>query len=64
MIFFTITMINKISNKEITKTWISGPSSCTLVIPKSIASRYGLSTPSHVIIEAQNDGILIRKLEV
>ena len=58
-------MVNKIINdKEITKTWISGPSSCTLVIPKSIARRYGLSTPSHVVIEAMNDGILIRKLEL
>ena len=35
-----------------------------LVIPKSIANRYGLSTPSHVVIEAVNDGILIRKLEI
>jgi len=57
-------MVKVVNDKEITKTWISGPSSCTLVIPKSIASRYGLSTPSHVIIEAVNDGILIRKLEI
>lgn len=50
--------------KQITRTWLSGHNSCTLVIPKSIAGRYGLSTPSHVVIEATNDGILIRKLEI
>jgi len=27
--------------KEITKTWISGHKSCTLVIPKTIAKQYG-----------------------
>jgi len=58
-------MIKKIQKqKEITKTWISGPSSCTLIIPKSIAREYGLESPSHVIIEAQDNGILIRKLEI
>ena len=52
------------NNKEITKTWISGQNSCTLIIPKSVAKEYGLDTPSHVIVEKKPEGILIRKLEV
>jgi len=50
--------------KQISKTWISGPSSCTLVIPKSIASKHGLDQPSHIIVESKPEGILIRRLEV
>ena len=58
-------MINNFSKlKEVTKTWISGLSSCTLIIPKSIAKQHGLSEPTHIIIESQDDGILIRKLEI
>jgi len=50
--------------KEITKTWISGQSSCTLIIPKSVAVQYGLDTPTHVVVEGTPEGILIRKLEI
>ena len=50
--------------KEISKTWISGASSCTLVIPKSIAEKKGLTEPSHVVVEDVPEGILIRKLTV
>jgi bifunctional DNA-binding transcriptional regulator/antitoxin component of YhaV-PrlF toxin-antitoxin module len=50
-------------SKEITKTWISGQSSCTLIIPKSVAREYGLVEPSHVIVQGTPEGILIRKLE-
>lgn len=58
-------MYNKDSrDKEITKTWISGQNSCTLIIPKSVAKEYGLDSPSHVIVEKTLRGILIRKLEV
>lgn len=49
---------------EITKTWVSGQKSCTLVIPKSVANEYGLDEPSHVIVERTDKGILIRKLEL
>lgn len=56
-------MIQKIS-KEITKTWITGPCSCALIIPKSIATQYGVNPPSHVVVEARPEGILIRKIEV
>ena len=49
---------------EIAKTWISGQKSCTLIIKKELAEEYGLSEPSHVVLERRTDGILIRKLEV
>ncbi len=50
--------------KQISKTWISGQSSCTLVIPKTIAMKYGLDVPSHVVIEPKPEGILIKKLDI
>ena len=50
--------------KRITNTYISGHNSCTLVIPKSIATECGLDSPSHVVVERTKDGILIRKLEI
>lgn len=56
--------MNNSNNKEITKTWISGQNSCTLVIPKSVARQYGLDSPSDVVVEATTEGILIRKLDV
>jgi antitoxin component of MazEF toxin-antitoxin module len=52
------------SEKEITKTWVSGANSATLVIPRSVAKEYGLDSPSHVIVERTPEGILIRKLEL
>ncbi|MDE1862008.1 MAG: hypothetical protein KGI33_03745 [Thaumarchaeota archaeon] len=51
-------------NKEIVKTWLTGNSSCTLVIPKRFAIEYGLDKPVHVIIEKRSDGLLVRKLDV
>ena len=61
-----IVLINKnvTKKKEVSKTWISGPSSCTLIIPKSLAKSHGLDKPSHVLIEDTENGILIRKLEL
>jgi bifunctional DNA-binding transcriptional regulator/antitoxin component of YhaV-PrlF toxin-antitoxin module len=50
--------------KEITKTFLSGNLSATLVIPIKTARRYGLNQPSHVVVEEKDEGILIRKLEV
>ncbi len=55
---------NDRKKKEITKTWISGQNSCTLIIPKSVAKEYGLDSPSHVIVEGTPEGILIRKLKI
>jgi hypothetical protein len=54
--------INK--EKEITKTWVSGANSATLVIPRSVAKEYGLDSPSHVIVERTPEGILIRRLDI
>ena len=50
-------------HKTITKTWLSGQNSCTLVIPKTIAKENGLDVPSHVVVETKPEGILIKKLE-
>jgi len=51
--------------KEVSKVWVTGQNqSATLVIPKKIALEYGLEKPSHVVIEARPEGILIRKLEI
>jgi hypothetical protein len=52
------------SDKEITRTWLAGHCSCTLIIPKDFARDYGLDKPSHVVLEKRDEGILIRKLEV
>jgi hypothetical protein len=50
--------------KEITKTFLSGKLSATLVIPIEIARRYGLERPAHVIVEERPEGILIRRLTI
>jgi hypothetical protein len=50
--------------KKIVTTWITGQLSCTLVIPKGFARDYGLDSTSHVIVEKQEEGLLIRKLEL
>ncbi|CAN5131031.1 hypothetical protein BH18THE2_BH18THE2_43300 [soil metagenome] len=52
------------TNKQITRTWLAGHCSCTLVIPKDFARDYGLDRPCHVILEKKADGILIRKLKI
>ena len=50
--------------KEITKTFLSGKLSATLVIPIEIARRHGLEKPAHVVVEERPEGILIRKIEI
>jgi hypothetical protein len=50
--------------KEVTKTFLTGKVSCTLIIAKEIAKKYGIDEPAHVVIEERPEGILIRKLEV
>jgi hypothetical protein len=50
--------------KEITKTFLTGKQSATLVIPIEIARRKGLEKPAHVVIEERPEGILIKKLEI
>ncbi len=54
----------KCIENDIAKTWISGQNSCTLIISRKLAERYGLTEPSHVVLQGTNQGILIRKLKV
>ena len=50
--------------KQIVRTWITGKSSCTLVIPKDFAKDLGLAEPSHVTVERKDDGLIIKKLDL
>ena len=54
----------KWKQKKIAKTWISGQRSATLIIERSLAEEYGLTEPSHVVLEKRPEGILIRKLKI
>jgi len=54
----------KSGNKEIARTWRTGKSSCTIVIPKRFAEQMGIDKPSHVLIERVADGLLVKKLKV
>jgi len=57
--------LTELSNsKQITRTWLTGNSSCTLVIPKDFAREFGLDQPCHVVIEKKVDGLLIKKLDL
>lgn len=49
---------------EITKTWISGKTSCTVVIPKRFAVSLGFGASTPVVLELRTDGLLIRRLVV
>lgn len=51
-------------NTEISKVWITGKSSFTVVIPKRFAAILELDSSSHVLIEKTTDGLKIRKLEI
>ena len=50
------------SDREISKIWITGKSSFTIVIPKRFVKELGLSSHDHVVIEKQLDAILVKKL--
>jgi hypothetical protein len=54
---------NNINKNQITKTWLTGKKSVTLVIERKLAEEYDLIDPQYVILERKEDGILIRKLE-
>jgi bifunctional DNA-binding transcriptional regulator/antitoxin component of YhaV-PrlF toxin-antitoxin module len=51
-------------NTEISKVWVTGKSSYTIVIPKRFATDLKLDSNSHLLIEKTLGGLLIRKLEV
>jgi len=57
-------MNDETNTKQIIRTWLTGNSSCTLVIPKEFAKEYGLDKPAHVLIEKKPDGMFIRKLDL
>lgn len=52
--------------KEVTisKIWITGKSSYTIVIPKKFATDLKLDSNSHILMEKTPDGLLLRKLEI
>jgi len=52
------------NEKDISKIWIQGTSSCCCVIPKKIALQYGLTDDSRIVLEGTANGILIKKLEI
>jgi bifunctional DNA-binding transcriptional regulator/antitoxin component of YhaV-PrlF toxin-antitoxin module len=51
-------------NKQISKVWVTGKSSYTIVIPKRFATDLKLDSNSHLVIEKIAEGLLVRKLEV
>jgi hypothetical protein len=52
------------TKRRVTKTWLTGQKSCTLIIPRDTARKYDLEEPSHVVVEETPEGILIRKLNL
>ena len=62
--YISLSNIRNSEVKEVSKIFLSGKLSATLVIPIEIARRHGLQRPAHVVVEERPDGILIRKLEV
>ena len=50
--------------KRITTTYLSGQISCTLIIPRDIAKKYGIDKPSTVSVEGTDKGILIKKVDL
>lgn len=49
---------------EISKIWVTGKSSYTMVIPKRFAFELKLDSDSHLVIEKTPEGLIIKKLEV
>ncbi len=50
--------------REIRKIFLMNKMSATLILPIEIARQYGLNEPSNVIVEATDEGILIKKLDL
>lgn len=53
-----------LGNNQVVKTWL-GNANHTIYcsIPMKISKRYGLDKPAYVILEPQEGGIFLRKLE-
>lgn len=54
--------MSETSVRKIQHTWVTGRNAATMIIAKELAVKYGLTNPSHIILEERPDGILIRKL--
>jgi hypothetical protein len=50
--------------KKITRVFLSGKLSSTMIIPIEIARKQGLDKPTIVSVEELNGGIFIKKLEI
>ena len=50
--------------KKVTHTFLSGKMSSTVIIPISVARKYGLDKPSNVVVEETEQGILIRRINL
>ena len=50
--------------KEVVPVFLGHGISSTLIIPIAMARHYSLDKPSHVVLEAKDDGIMIKKLEI
>jgi hypothetical protein len=48
--------------QSIVRTWITGKSSCTLIIPREFAEKYGLVERVYIVLEGKPEGILIKRL--
>lgn len=57
-------LCNTDKKEQIESTWLVGSASCTLIIPKAFAIKYGIDEPSKVVVEGRDNGILIRKIEL
>ena len=55
---------NATVSRKVAPIFLSNGISSTLIIPISIARRYGLDRPSHVVVEEKEDGILIKPLHL
>lgn len=55
---------NASTNKKIATTWLSGQSSCTLVIPKDFAVDLGLDKPSNVTVTKEGKRLIVERLDL
>jgi hypothetical protein len=64
LFFQTINLEMSEYKKNVTHTFISGKLSSTLIIPIDTARKYGLDRRVNVVVEEQEDGIFIKKLNL
>jgi hypothetical protein len=57
-------MTNISSNKKIATTWLTGQSSCTMVIPRDFAVDLGLDKPSNVTVTKEGKRLIVEKLDI